>query len=201
MLKLRMMEQASYPPVVQAPINKPSNTKVSFIATVSSSFIWFILTLLLISILDTYFSSRIRFTSSVSIVSDFSQTLEALQLFWMWLLGIFIASTIITYFISKSSIFSKLFLGFICIAAVGLSMLAYWVSRQPCEDMGCVVILLSLWFAEGSWLIAAATLPTLFIATIKKQNVSLSNKTFWLIGASTLIAISLLWFFTTFHSR
>jgi len=177
---------------------------LSPLAVIGRFFIFFLLSIILLSLLDTFFYSIdvVRFTPREQVSFDVSRSLRILQLFWIWLLGIFVVGSTIIYLVSRSVLLSKIFLRLISVVTIGFAILAYWVSIQPCGGFGCSIgIGLSLLFAEASWIIAGASVPILFLSVLRRTENLLSDKKFWLTGILVLMGISILWFLTTSHLR
>ena len=179
-----------------------SKSKLDFLSKIGFFIFWLVVAIVLIILLDSFSHGfdQLRFTPRKGFSLDFSYQLEILRAFGVWIIGIIVVGSLITYFVSKSVVISKIFLILVLILTVGFSALAYYVSRQPCEGLGCIGIGFSLWFAEATWFIAAGSLPILYISSIKGTNL-VKNKRFWLSGLVVLLGISILWFFTTSYLR
>ncbi|MEK7617361.1 MAG: hypothetical protein AAB414_04875 [Patescibacteria group bacterium] len=159
----------------------------------------FILAAILLSFLDSYFQNiiQVRFTPREQVIFDFSHLFRRLQPFWVWLVGIFVIGSVVTYLISKSVLLSRIFVVLVSMTALGFAIFAYYVLSQPCEELGCIGSVFGLWLAEASWLIAGASIPILLSASLKDTSNLIKSKLLWMNTLITLICISLLWYITT----
>lgn len=197
------MPEEIQPQVQEEVNNQPvTKSKSDFLTKIAFFIFWSLLGLVLITLLDGLLHSldQIRFTPREQFSFDFSHQLEALRLFGVWIIGVLAVGSLITYFVSKSARLSRVALILIATLTIGFSALAYFVSLQPCEGLGCIGIGFSLWFAEAWLFIAAGSLPILYMSSSKEISLA-KNKRFWLSGLVVLLGISILWFFTTSYIR
>lgn len=178
--------------------NASKQTKISFFLTLVIFLVWALLAIGLIVLLDSYLSGiqQKTFSPRNPFQLDFSYSIETLKDLWIILVGILLFGSLINAIISQWKLPSKVLLGLIVLISITLSIFALIVSLQECEGLSCLGIGYAVWLAEGSLIMTAGTIPPLSASILNLANPFLRKK-FWLIGITTIIFTSVLWFTAT----